>query len=70
MAAPEIDTSMHFSSVVERVNVIERAILIEMRSELCPNLKATLKHINRHATTQIEENDEEVALSGNKVPHL
>ena len=56
-----------FESIMETVNVRERAILINLSSGQCPNLKTVLKYMNQHATSQALNVDEEVGTDGAKV---
>lgn len=67
VAGPSNSAALHFQSVVDRINVEERAVLVELSSGQCPNLKTTLKYINQHITSQVVENDEEIILNGKRV---
>lgn len=52
---------------MESVNEDERAILINLSSEQCPNLKTVLKYMSQHATSRPLGADEDTANDGGKV---
>ncbi|KAL6715870.1 Origin recognition complex subunit 3 [Lecanora helva] len=66
LAEPGHSSSFDFQAVVDGVNAEKRAILVELSSEYCNNLKATLKHVNQVVTNPVIGGDEEVLLDGVK----
>ncbi|KAK0515982.1 hypothetical protein JMJ35_002016 [Cladonia borealis] len=53
-----------FESIMQRVHVRHRAILVALSSGQSPNLKTVLKYINQHARTQTLESDEDTVIDG------
>ena len=66
-AGPDSDPSMYFAAVAGRLDSKEPTIFVQLSSEQCPNLKATLKYINQSATRQMGEDVEDSMTSGGKV---
>ena len=66
VAGVDNNIPLHFQSVGKCVNLEERAVLVELSSGQCPNLKITLNFINQRATSQTME-DDDVLVNGNKV---
>ena len=53
--------------MASQVNLVKGAVLVELSSGNCSNLKAALKYINQVVTSQVLEDDEGTCLDGNKV---
>ena len=69
VSGPNNNTVLHFPEIVHRLDVKERAVLIDLSSEQCPNLKTSLKFINQQITNLATEGDDEMVGLGRNVFH-
>lgn len=69
MAGPTIATdAVLFDSITDRVKIGKRVAAVNLDSAQIPNLKSALKYINRHASNQAPNvDDEETTDQGQEV---
>lgn len=69
MAGPTINTdAVLFESITDRVKFGERVTVVNLDSAQIPNLKSALKYINRYASNQATDlDDEETTDDGQQV---
>ena len=69
VAGPTLSTdAVLFGSITDRVKIGERVAAVNLDSAQIPNLKSALKYINRYASDQaFDEDDEETTGDGQQV---
>lgn len=69
VAGPTLTTdAVLFDSITDRVKIGERVAAVNLDSAQIPNLKSALKYINRYASDQaFDEDDEETTGDGQQV---